>query len=139
LPEDYASELMTLRCDLAALRVQFAALKLQRQLKAYDSNQPRMPAGSPEGGQWTSSGGGGSEDATQTTETGQDGLSDSQSTVREFQIAAPISPERERECEVQFQRDIFHCNVVGLPACYDQAYLRYSNCLAGRAIPPLNY
>jgi hypothetical protein len=135
----YDSELMNLRCDLAALKVKVAALKLYRQLKAYDPDQPRMPAGSPQGGQWIPSSGGGSGDATQTSETGQDSSSDSLSTVREFQIAAPISPERERECEVQFQRDIFHCNMVGLPACYDQAYLRYSNCLAGRPIPPLNY
>jgi hypothetical protein len=128
---------MTLRCDLAALRVQFAALKLQRQLKAYDPSQPRMPAGSPEGGRWTS-GGGGSGNAAQTSDNGQDSAGDLPAN-REFQIATPISPERERECELQFDRDIFHCNMVGLPACYDQAYLRYSNCLIGRPIPPLNY
>jgi hypothetical protein len=134
LPKDYDSELMTLRCDLAALRVHFAALKLQRQLKAYDPSQPRMPAGSREGGQWTSGSGGASEDAT-----GQAGPSDSLSTVREFQIATPISPERERECELQFDRDIFHCNMVGLQSCYAQAYVRYSACLVGHPIPSLNY
>jgi hypothetical protein len=28
---------------------------------------------------------------------------------------------------------------LGVPACYEQAMLRYSNCLVGRQIPPLNY
>jgi hypothetical protein len=37
------------------------------------------------------------------------------------------------------QRDLFHCRMVGLSACYAQANLRWSNCLAGKQIPPLNY
>jgi len=38
-----------------------AAVSAKRQVvgKAYDPNQPRAPAGSPDGGQWTSDGGGG--------------------------------------------------------------------------------
>jgi len=43
------------------------------------------------------------------------------------------------ECNAMHERDLFHCRMVGLPACYAQANLRYANCLAGRQIPPLNY
>jgi hypothetical protein len=43
------------------------------------------------------------------------------------------------ECNAMHQRDLFHCKMVGLPACYAQAYLRLVNCLDGRQIPPLNY
>ena len=43
------------------------------------------------------------------------------------------------ECDEMHRRDLFHCKMVGLPACYAQAYLRYTNCLNGRQIPPLNY
>jgi hypothetical protein len=43
------------------------------------------------------------------------------------------------ECEDMHRRDLFHCKMVGLPSCYAQAYLRYTNCLNGRQIPPLNY
>jgi hypothetical protein len=45
----------------------------------------------------------------------------------------------EAECLAQYNRDIFHCNMVGLPECYAQANLRYANCLSGSQIPPLNY
>jgi hypothetical protein len=43
------------------------------------------------------------------------------------------------ECKAMHDRDLFHCRMVGLRPCYAQAYLRYSNCLEGRQIPPLNY
>lgn len=43
------------------------------------------------------------------------------------------------ECDEMHRRDLFHCKMVGLPSCYAQAYLRYTNCLNGRQIPPLNY
>lgn len=41
---------------ISAQNVRLAALKLQLPLK-YDSNQPRVPAGNSDGGQWTNSGG----------------------------------------------------------------------------------
>ena len=34
---------------------------LDRAIKAFDPNQPRVPAGNPDGGQWTDGGGGGSD------------------------------------------------------------------------------
>jgi hypothetical protein len=43
------------------------------------------------------------------------------------------------ECDDMHRRDLFQCKMVGLPSCYAQAYLRYTNCLNGRQIPPLNY
>lgn len=47
-----------LRCDHAALRMQVALLRLElaydRAVRAaFNPNQPRVPAGSPDGGQWT--------------------------------------------------------------------------------------
>ena len=43
------------------------------------------------------------------------------------------------ECNAMHKRDLFHCRMVGLRSCYAQAYLRLTNCLEGRQIPPLNY
>jgi hypothetical protein len=43
------------------------------------------------------------------------------------------------ECDEMHRRDLFQCKMVGLPSCYAQAYLRYTNCLNGKQIPPLNY
>ena len=48
------AELLRLRSELAALR---ADLRFRQLLgKAYNPNQPRVPAGNPDGGQWTSGG-----------------------------------------------------------------------------------
>lgn len=59
LAEQRQRSLLTLRSDLASVRMQLALLKLQRALRRkYDPNQPRVPAGNPDGGQWTSEGGG---------------------------------------------------------------------------------
>lgn len=45
----------------------------------------------------------------------------------------------EDDCEAQYARDTFHCTMVGLASCHKQAAARYSACLKGDPIPPLNY
>ena len=40
-------------------------------------------------------------------------------------------------CEAQWNRDIFHCKMVGLPSCYAQAMVRLVACEKGEPIPPL--
>ncbi len=56
-------KLLELRADLAALQMRWALMKLAWK---YRSDQPRVPAGNPDGGQWTYVGGirvaGGAED-----------------------------------------------------------------------------
>ena len=44
-----------------------------------------------------------------------------------------------QQCEEQYAKDTFHCNMVGLRACHSQAAQRYSACLNQQPIPPLNY
>jgi hypothetical protein len=51
---------MNLKYETAYCRVQTALKTLIDLLEKYDPNQPRVPAGNSEGGQWTSNGGGGS-------------------------------------------------------------------------------
>jgi len=62
IDRDY--QILQLRSNLAALRVQVALIKLHRQLKAYNPDQPRVPAGSPTGGQWSGGNTGASSDDT---------------------------------------------------------------------------
>ncbi len=50
---DRHSEILALRASIAATRVEVPLLRLQLAWKRYDPNQPRVPAGSPESGQWT--------------------------------------------------------------------------------------
>src|SRR5947209_16455817 len=66
-PDDsFDMTLQQMRCDLAALNVQLKLCKLAYLLRKYSPSQPRAPAGSPEGGQWTSGGaGGGGEQGSQ--------------------------------------------------------------------------
>lgn len=55
------------------------------------------------------------------------------------QGAGRISSRVASECEEMHKRDLFICKAFQSPACYTQAYLRYSNCQRGRPIPPLNF
>jgi hypothetical protein len=43
------------------------------------------------------------------------------------------------QCDFQYSQDIFICRSVRTPLCWAQAMKRYSACLAGRQIPPLNF
>jgi len=49
--------LLKLQSELAALKAEIKFQRLRRALKAYNPDQPRVPAGNPDGGQWTSDGG----------------------------------------------------------------------------------
>jgi hypothetical protein len=53
-------ELLRMRRELVAIKVELKFRKLLRALKAYNPDQPRVPAGNPDGGQWTDSNGQGS-------------------------------------------------------------------------------
>jgi hypothetical protein len=84
----------------------------------YSPEQPRVPAGNPAGGQWTSGGG-------------------TESSGPQAQVAARISPDREAECEFQYRQDTFICNLMGTASCWSQAAFRLSQCLIGGYVPPL--
>src|SRR6476620_2037858 len=59
--------------------------------RKYDPDQPRVPAGNSDGGQWTSGG------------DGESRLSDS--ALR----SSPAAMSSRAFCEAQWNRDIFHC------------------------------
>jgi hypothetical protein len=52
-------ELLNMRCAPAALDVELKLCRLIYLVRKHGADQPRVPPGSPEGGQWTSGGGGG--------------------------------------------------------------------------------
>ncbi|MBS0249345.1 MAG: hypothetical protein JSR61_22265 [Proteobacteria bacterium] len=114
----------------------------------YRPDQPRVPAGSREGGQWSAEGGGSTpRSAANKPPTASPGItdrrvvSDAQPTYYKpgAKIAARISQSRQEECEIMHRQDLFICQAVQMATCYGQANLRYSNCLQGRQIPPLNF
>jgi hypothetical protein len=63
----------------------------------------------------------------------------STSQDRPARDAGRISNQVASECEEMHRRDLFICKAFQSPACYTQAYLRYTNCQLGRPIPPLNF
>lgn len=96
----------------------------QRRLAAkYDPSQPRVPAGNPDGGQWA------------------DGDGDGGSRLNDSLMlrSSPAAMSSRAFCEAQWNRDIFHCKMVGLSSCYAQAMVRLVACEKGQPIPPLNY
>ena len=116
-------ELGRVHWHLAALRFERAMLRHAQALRCkYDPNQPRVAAGNADGGQWTSAQGQGSN-----------------SLDSETSAARRTSRGLEAQCNLQYNRDLFQCRMVGLPSCYAQASLRFANCLAGAPIPPFNY
>lgn len=61
---DFASAFRRFDTDFAALKVKWAGMKFAALAVKYDPNQPRVPAGNPDGGQWTGTGGeGGSSES----------------------------------------------------------------------------
>jgi len=60
-------EYLVHKADLALLRLELAHARYERLLRKYDPNQPRVPAGNSDGGQWTSYGGSGSSTVRSST------------------------------------------------------------------------
>ena len=56
LNDPFSFALRRLHYDFAALAVEWALFRFKRRLKAYNSDQPRAPAGNPDGGQWVGEG-----------------------------------------------------------------------------------
>ena len=94
---------------IAEAQLNLATIKLSLALLKYDPNQPRVPAGSPNGGQWSGSN----------------------------QIAGKWNETRRQECEAQYESDILQCRMVlWNPFCEDQARSRMTACMKGNPIPP---
>src|SRR6185295_6629022 len=85
------------------LRVNPTVYALRRAVeyrRKFDPDQPRVPAGNSDGGQWTSEGA---------------------SSPQHRLAARRISPSVEAECEEQKRRDDFQCRMVGLRAAGNRA------------------
>jgi hypothetical protein len=88
--------------------------------RKFDPNQPRVPAGSAGGRQWTS------DSPNRFPNASGD--------------AQPwIASNLDAQCTLQYRLDVLTCAKSQSRACYAQAMLRYANCLAGLPIPPLNF
>jgi hypothetical protein len=89
--------------------------------RKYSLDQPRVPAGSSDGGQWTSGGSG--ADAKPSPSGSRD--------------EPHISRRVAEDCELLKRLDRFTCQSVRTRSCWAQANFRYSQCLIGGYIPPI--
>lgn len=94
--------------------------------RRYDPNQPRVPEGHPDGGQWT---------------RGAGGRGTTPHALKSY-AAARGRKKSVRYCAAQYAIDRLMCLPVEperARACWAQANERWSACLSGRQIPPLNF
>lgn len=100
-----------IRQKLATARVTMGLIRLGDLIAKFDPNQPRVPAGNPDGGRWTSSG--------------------------SMRMAGKWNESRRAECEVQYELDMLQCRMtLWNPFCADQARSRMTACMKGDPIPP---
>jgi hypothetical protein len=95
--------------------------------RKYDANQPRVPAGNPDVGQWSSDGELSSEQSAESADSPTD-----------FS-AARRRRGVEAECDAQYKRDTVICNLVKTPLCWKQTMARYAAFLGGHPIPELRF
>lgn len=96
--------LSRIRCDTAAMTVRLALLRLMLLEKAYNPDQPRVPAGDPDGGQWTDGGFGllrprheprqGDGEEAQVAQSGRGGLNPATRLGRSWLGATPAQQVR---------------------------------------------
>lgn len=119
-------ELRQVRPDYYWFRFGHDAWK-REQARKYDPNQPRVPSGNPDGGQWTNS---------------ASGRADVSNPMESF-AAARRRGRSVAYCMALYARDGAECNSVKpasrAQACWKQAAERLGNCLAGRQVPDLIY
>jgi len=100
-----------LRRAVSEAQIAIAIARAPLFLRKFDPEQPRVPRGNPNGGEWVGAG------------------------VRRG-VRGAMS---EVDCERQYAKDTFHCNMVGLAGCHAAAARRYAACLRGLDLPPLSY
>jgi hypothetical protein len=123
--------------ELRGINDPLAVLAFLEGKAGFNPDQSRVPKGNPDGGQWTADGGVGSVDDGNVLpdDAGRNDVDEDDST--EFSAIRRRTPLE--DCELLYKRDLFQCRMVGSPACYHQALVRYHACQKGLPLPPLSY
>jgi hypothetical protein len=121
---DWQADLRNLQINFSILQKRWEILKNLARERKYDPNQPRIPAGSQNAGQWTSD--------------NDSGVALSSEVTAESPVQL-VARRSQAFCDRQYANDIFQCKIVALRSCYAQAMVRLIACERGATIPPLYY
>lgn len=111
------------RANLTEVGLLLKAVREIQEAKRYNPNQPRVSAGSAEGGQWVATG-------------GADGASVDSARQR---FSARYDPSKYDECDAQRNLDYVICSASGSLQCYRLLHERFNNCMRGAYIPELRH
>jgi hypothetical protein len=110
------SELLERKSELLELKLWLMAIQIQRQIQKYREDQPRVPRGSPLGGQWT-----------------DDGNSEP------VDVAGRYDARRAAVCTAQQMKDEELCRGAKGALCWSIAKERYAACTRNDYLPMLYF
>lgn len=130
--------LRKIKYELAAARFEVSLIRFDHACRkaGFNPNEPRVPAGNPDGGQWTTEGGNASYTTVGTA-------AHTVSAAGTTQLSAAGRKRSAAWCWNQMQIDMLYCSsllpVWRVAACRAQANERYAACLTGKPLPPLPF
>ena len=113
-------DLLATRSSLLDLETQLIATQMLSFLCKYRPDQPRVPAGNPDGGQWT-------DDLV------------SQVPSARIQVAGKWDLSREAECNEQLRLDEELCRAAGSRTCWSLTQPRWAACMKNDYVPTLRF
>ena len=113
-------DLLAIRSSLLDLKTHLIATQMLSFLRKYRPDQPRVPAGNPDGGQWT-------DDLV------------SQVPSARIQVAGKWDLSREAECNEQLRLDEELCRAAGSRTCWSLTQPRWAACMKNDYVPTLRF
>ena len=114
-------DLLAIRSSLLDLKTHLIATQMLSFLRKYRPDQPRVPAGNPDGGQWT------------------DDLVSQVPAPARIQVAGKWDLSREAECNEQLRLDEELCRAAGSRTCWSLTQPRWAACMKNDYVPTLRF
>lgn len=109
-------ELLDTRCSALELKMLIVSLQMQTILKKYRPDQPRVPAGSAAGGQWTA-----------------------ENSEADTKVAGKWDDSRAGLCDEQLRLDEELCRTLSSRLCWSLSIDRYAACMKNNFVPKLRF
>jgi hypothetical protein len=110
------SKLLEARSALLDLKLYLTAVRIQKMLQKYRPDQPRVPSGQPEGGQWVD-----------------------ESDAGRIRVAGGWDLGREGLCNAQLDLDEELCRMAKNKTCWGLTQVRWAACMKNEYVPTLRF